>query len=345
MIKIYTNKSYLITENKNLIFPLFHEMIAVENTPIQKSYCFVKTIEESDILILPLDINHFHQTRQTEIIKLFKNYALRYKKKLWIYSSGDTGVTIKEDYIFVFKMADFKSHQNKQSVIMPVFIDDPLLTIYNDSLSFVSKSEKPIIGYVGHAKAGIKKWIITILIYLKENYLIAKGTIYSDYYRLYFSSHKRLKYLKIIQSSKQIVSKFIFRDKYRAGVKTAEDRIKTTIEFFDNIKNTQYTFCMRGGGNFSVRFYETLAMGRIPLFIDTDCVLPLENIVDWKEYCIIIDYKNINEVNRKLINFHNSITGEELLNWQKKNRLIWENYLTRANYFLHIHDLFRSQKL
>lgn len=345
MIKIYTDKSYLIQENKNLIFPLFNVMITTENTPIHNSYCFVNTIEECDVLILPLDINFFFQTKQAEIFKNFRNYALMHDKKLWVYSSGDTGITIKDNFIFVFKMADFRSHQNTQTVIMPVFIDDPLLSIYSNSLTVVSKTPKPIIGYVGHAKSGFKKWIITILIYLKENYLIAKGTIYSDYYRLYFSSHKRLKYLKIIQSSSQIVSKFIFRDKYRAGVKTIEDRTKTTLEFFDNIKNSQYTFCMRGGGNFSVRFYETLAMGRIPLFIDTDCILPLENIVDWKEYCIIVDHRNINEVNERLISFHNSISDEELIKWQEKNRIIWEKYLTRANYFLHIHDLFINKKL
>jgi hypothetical protein len=345
MIKIYTNHEFLTSENENYFFPLLAELVLVENSIIHSKYCFTDEISECDLLILPLAINHFLDKGNTNVIKFFKECSKKFNKALWVYSSGDLGLTLNEGNIFVFRMADFKSSASKWSVIMPVFINDPYSSVYKSAINYLPMTEKPMIGYVGHAKGGFKKFLTSTLVYLKENFDIFRKKYHSDYCRFYLSSHVRLNYLKIIQSSNAILSNFIFRDKYRAGVKTKEDRIQTTLEFFDNIRNNQYTFCMRGGGNFSVRFYETLAMGRVPLFVDTDCVLPLEQIINWKDYCVVVKDKNIKQVNKKLVDFHNSLANEEFVNLQKKNRLVWENFLTRANYFFHIHDLFIEQKL
>ena len=345
MLKIYTNHDFLTPANKNFIFPLLAELIFVDDSKVNEKYCFTNEISSCDILILPLAINHFLDNKLKHIVDFFKDNAKKHHKILWIYSSGDLGLTLKEDNIYCFRMADFKSRASKCSVIMPVFINDPYQTVYKEEIDYLSKTLKPMVGYVGHAKGGLKKLITSTLVFLRENFDILIGKYASDYCRFYLSSHVRLHYLKIIQSSSEIVSNFIFRDKYRAGVKTEAERNKTTLEFFDNIKNNQYTFCMRGGGNFSVRFYETLAMGRIPLFINTDCILPLDKIINWGDYCLIIDDKNIDSINSKLIKFHRTISNETLINLQKENRLVWENYLTRANYFLHIHDLFIEQKL
>lgn len=346
MIKIYTKSEFLTKENRNLFFPLLDEMIFVENSIVYNNYCFVDKIEDCDVLILPLAINYFLEKGNHKIVDFFKNQSKKHQKKLWVYSSGDLGLTLKIENVFVFRMADFKSKNNRSTVIMPVFIDDPYKTIYDKkTISYQSKTEKPIVGYVGHAKGGFVKLITSILVFLKENFDIFRKKIVSDYCKFYLSSQVRLKYLKIIQNSKKVVSNFIFRDKYRAGVKNQAQKIKTTQEFFDNIKDSQYVFCMRGGGNFSVRLYETLAMGRIPLFVNTDCMLPLSKIVDWSNYCVIVDDSEIYQINQKLLDFHSSKNVQQLISFQEKNRLFWEEYLKRAKYFGHIHDLFLDEKL
>ena len=72
-----------------------------------------------------------------------------------------------------------------------------------------------------------------------------------------------------------LTTNYILRSKYRAGVSREKDPFHPSrLEFVNNILGSDYTVCMRGGGNFSVRFYETLSLGRIPVFIDTDCLLP-----------------------------------------------------------------------
>jgi hypothetical protein len=91
---------------------------------------------------------------------------------------------------------------------------------------------------------------------------------------------------------------------------------------------------MRGGGNFSVRFFETLAMGRIPILINTDCRLPFHQIIDWKSHCLIVNENEVKDLSQKILEFHNQFTNKELIKMQQSNRLLWEKYFTKEGFFL-----------
>ena len=99
-------------------------------------------------------------------------------------------------------------------------------------------------------------------------------------------------------------------------------------EFYKNIENTDYTLCIRGTGNFSARFYETLALGRIPIFINTDCMLPFNDVIDWKKHVIWIEQREISEIATKIRNFHNGLTQDSFISLQIKNRKLWEEYFS-----------------
>lgn len=344
MIKIFTDHNYLIDSNKRSFFPLFDELL-IEDSILKEKYVFVDIIDDCEVIILPLSIDYLLENKNKKLVNQFMQYSKESNKPLWVFSSGDIGLTIRKENVYVFRVADFESERYKNSIIMPAFIDDPYLTIYHSEVTYLNKNSSPIVGYVGHAKGGFIKYIKLFLIYLKYNCDVFTNKIYSDYFKLYSSSHIRIKYLKILQKSKEITTNFIFRDKYRAGVKTEADKIRTTLEFFDNIKKSHYTFCIRGGGNFSVRLYETLAMGRIPVQVDTDCSLPLNDFVDWNKHCLIINEKDINQIGSKINHFNSNLSELEFLERQKSNRFFWQNYLTRINFFSIIHDLFLSKKL
>ena len=112
------------------------------------------------------------------------------------------------------------------------------------------------------------------------------------------------------------------------------------MAFYKNIQSNPYTFCLRGAGNFSIRFFETLAMGRIPVIIDTDNRLPLHTIINWNRHCV---FTNGDDFVTDLINFHKCISPLEFKMIQKNNRALWENYLTRENYFIQIHSIIQNE--
>ena len=66
--------------------------------------------------------------------------------------------------------------------------------------------------------------------------------------------------------------------------------------FVRNMKQSDYVLCARGAGNFSIRFYETLALGRIPLYIDTNAPLPFEDSIDWDRYLVRVPIRKKNKI-------------------------------------------------
>lgn len=147
------------------------------------------------------------------------------------------------------------------------------------------------------------------------------------------------------QLSNQIYSDFIIRkswgniDKLLNGVIMSEKKTpseRSQIEYYKNIESNLYTLCICGGGNFSFRLAETFMMGRIPVLIDTDCLLPFENQIPYKKNTVYVtkensnNFKNIDEL---IQNYHNSHTEDELLRIQYENRQIWLNYFKLDNAF------------
>ena len=108
------------------------------------------------------------------------------------------------------------------------------------------------------------------------------------------------------------------------------------MEFYQNLERNLFTFCLRGSGNFSVRFYETLMMGRIPVLIDTDVRLPYHNNINWNKHCVIASTQNYME---QLVSFFEKHSNEDLIEIQKENRKLALEQLNRQNYFISITQL------
>ena len=109
-------------------------------------------------------------------------------------------------------------------------------------------------------------------------------------------------------------------------------------EFEDNMNRNLFTLCYRGRGNFSVRFYETLMRGRIPIQINSFSLFPYEDEIDYSEIGIFIEEEDLYTTNIEKIvkDYYNSKSADELLQIQKNNRRIYEEYFHPDVYFSQI---------
>ncbi len=262
MLKLYTDITLLNEKNRSQVFPLLFDLYYLKNNYLNQFYSLAEKPEIADIIILPLDYGYMQRCYKNEI-KPFLNKAKELRKTIWIYSGGDFGISLNDESIYNFRLGGFRSKFNDRTVILPSFISDPYSTYIKESFIPLEKEKDLSIGFVGHAKSGVLKFIKEYVGYLEISLKRFFKIEYADYQSFYPSSIKHFKYLKILQSSKELKSNFILRNRYRAGVKSQVDKEQTTKEFYSNIYQNPYTFCMRGIGNFSVRFYETLAVGRI----------------------------------------------------------------------------------
>lgn len=332
MPKLFTNKRYLTEANRSRVFPLLFDLVFIKNPELCNLYKIVDQIDECDFCVLPLDYGFMVKNEANELSKFVKEASIA-DKKIWFYSAGDYGFTNYIPNSYTFRLGGFDSLMDETNMIMPSFISDPYDTFLRTKFQPLKKEVNPSIGFVGHAQTGWIKWTKELSFYM--NYRIKRllFIIHADKQRFYPSSIIRAKLLNEFNQNKNINTDFIFRTKYRAGVKNHEDRKKSSIEFYLNMFNNPYVFCMRGTGNFSVRFYETLAMGRIPVLIDTDCRLPLDNQIIWKNHCVRIQKKSKLSISEQLLIFHKSISEDEFIKFQIRNRNLWLNKLQRKTYF------------
>lgn len=338
MLKLFTDKAFLTQTFRRHVFPLLFDLVFLENQSIISKYQLVDSVNDCDIIVFPIDYAQFlkHISALGKLQKLSKEY----NKPLWIYSAGDYGFTNYIPNSYTFRLGGFKSKLNGNTFIMPSFINDPYLHNIARVFSPLEKEEQPTIGFVGHADSGLMKFVKECINYWKYFVKLRTHQITADFQSFYPSSIKRARYLSVLRRSKLLKTNFVLKNQYRGGVKNESEKQESAMVFYDNIFNNAYTFCSRGVGNFSVRFYETLAVGRIPILLNTDCKLPLDNIIKWSDHCIILDEKSKLSIEGQILKFHNSksCTSFELV--QKSNRILWETHLTRHAYFLKIHEIF-----
>jgi hypothetical protein len=292
----------------------------------------VDCIDDADIVLVPISIQYlFLNEKKRAFLRISKEVKNKSKKML-VFSAGDFGKTLLDSHIIQVRLGGFKSKMNKYTYIMPPFIDDPYLTLKRD-FEFISKKDKPEIGFVGHSNGSYKKLTKEFVLFIKYNLECIFGGNQTDLQKFYPSSKIRHNFLETLEKASNIYSNFIYRKQYRAGAVNPIDKKATSLEFYDNMYNNLYTFCLRGTGNFSVRFYETLAMGRIPVLINTDCKLPLESVINWNKHALIVDENDVNRLPEILLQFHKSHTKEELKIIQDINRKLWEKQLQKRTYF------------
>lgn len=134
-------------------------------------------------------------------------------------------------------------------------------------------------------------------------------------------------------SDSGLKTNFILRDSY---IFNLQDNHKK--EFEDNMNGNLFTLCYRGRGNFSVRFYETLMRGRIPIQINSSSIFPYEDEIDYSDVGIFIEEEDLKTTNiEKLVkDYYYSKSADELLQIQKNNRRIYEEYFHPDVYFSQI---------
>lgn len=134
----------------------------------------------------------------------------------------------------------------------------------------------------------------------------------------------RQKWLDYLTNISEIETNFIIRDSYIHNLKSNQIN-----DFETNMNDNLFIFCYRGAGNYSVRFYETIMRGRIPIVIKTDNVFPFEDIIDYNKVGIFIEENEINDTNTLkdvILNYYNSKTADELICVQNYNREIYLNF-------------------
>jgi len=227
---------------------------------------------------------------------------------------------------------------------MPAWSEDFVKKYLDSQFPLKHKSDKPVVGFCGYSGPISKPSL-----YREVKQLLFRGLQILGFYPLQkqHGAALRNKALQILSNNSLVKTNFVLRDQFWGGAVSQDGENfdlmqKFRKEYVQNIIESDYILCARGAGNFSYRLYETLCCGRIPIFIDTDCVLPYDFELDWKKFCIWIDIRELSSIAEEVATFHNKLSPQDFEDLQHECRRIWEQWLSPEGFFANFYRHFQK---
>ena len=332
---IYYPKQHYDSSEKGQLFPLIGFLEKKDEGKWKTYFRIVNTFAEAEIVILPMSWNYYHAKNKINDVINFITQVNGFGKKVYTYNAGDNGVKVPEELnIMVFRICGYTSQRTPQENIIPFFLTDPLQVVFDRKILFNRDfSNRPTVGFCGQVNSSKLNAVKEASKVIIKNILYYLGVKNDLPQKIQSTSFNRSKVLSYIENVNTIKSNFIRREKYRAGASTQAARQKTTLEYYQNMIDSDYIICIRGAGNFSVRLYETLAMGRIPVFINTDCILPMDDVLPWKEHMVWVEYDELDKLEALILAHYSSMNDEELNDLFLKNRKMWLIHMGMLDFF------------
>jgi hypothetical protein len=96
--------------------------------------------------------------------------------------------------------------------------------------------------------------------------------------------------------------------------------------YLEVMRQSITALCPRGTGQNSIRFFESMCMGKIPVLISDHCVLPLEGEIDWGSLLFRIAESEVESAGEILLEWFEGQDERTLLDRSVRNRLTWERW-------------------
>lgn len=228
----------------------------------------------------------------------------------------------------VYRYSIFKQRPHERT--LPVPIVDPIEDLGLPDVEVLPKEATPRVGFCGYignrrSRAGMRLGGLVVRgLRQKVDGLDVRASA---------TSHLR--------RHPGVETRFLLREKYLGAATLAAFDEKHALaeqrrEYLQNLLDCPYNLCLRGKGNHSVRLYEVLAAGRIPLFLNTRCVLPFEKEIDWRQLMVWVEDHDRPQIGDALVRFHEQITDEAFRDRQRQCRELWEQRLRPLPFFRHV---------
>jgi len=91
------------------------------------------------------------------------------------------------------------------------------------------------------------------------------------------------------------------------------------------------------------RFYETMSLGRVPVYIEDKRALPREDVIDYDRCCVFVKECDVPRIDVILNDWLNAHTDAEILSMGAYGREMWKTYLDRARWGQKIESIVRKK--
>ncbi|MFA6006400.1 MAG: exostosin family protein [Candidatus Paceibacterota bacterium] len=342
MIKIYYDKTQQGVSLTHLLYPnfkiqhragksLFSDGIFKQFT--EPVVAITGRPEDADFILLP---HNYGQIKDNQ--ELFSHYvdlAKLQHKRLIIFAYGDIDYDIDIPEAIIFKNALYRFKKKRNEIKLPLFVED---LGARWGIDYQAKAHtKPSVGFCGWAEYASLRQRARAMLYHQFINVQKSLTHTPELETLKQGIYFRKKILHRLEQSTLIESKFIRRSAFflhKNTITVAADAGRQ--EFVANIKQSNFSLAVRGDMNDSARLYEIMSLGRIPVLLDTETVLPFEGTLDYSKCLVRIPYPEIMDSPEIISKFYREQTSNSLIAMQKEARRVFEKQLRVDAYFISI---------
>jgi hypothetical protein len=258
-----------------------------------------------------------------------------------LFFSHDSDDAVPLGNSFVFRTSMLRMSRRPNEYAMPFWMPDEVEALFGGELPLREKAARPVVGFCGYNP-------LKPASHTKFKRVLGRvpgASRVAPYLGVRLANdhpfRTRAEALEAVSRSRAVRANFILRDAwfngaFEGGRLNRELMDESRREYVKNMFASDYVLCTRGSGNYSIRFYETLSSGRIPVFVNTDCVLPFEEWIDWKQYCVWIEEHDISRIPDRVAEFHESLSPAEFRDRQRACRRLWEEWLSPYGFFRNI---------
>ena len=303
----------------------------------------------ADVVVLTMKWQYYVENDLARLALRALEVARAARKPFVVFCEGDFTANFPAvgDDIHVFECAGYQSRRKHRIHGIPPFFEDPLPAACGGQVRMRDKHALPQVGFCGQAGSSRARHVARA----------ARVQLRKAQWRLHRLAWEptpfehtwfRQRVLDTFANSAAVATNYVLRTQYRAGIANAQTKNdlaeQSRREFVENVLGTDYTLCVRGGGNFSLRFYEALALGRIPILIDTDCAIPFSDLIDWRRFIPWVDAHDLHEAPQIVADFHARFSNEEFRAHQLACRQLWVDRLSPDGFFGHFHEHFEPRR-
>lgn len=141
--------------------------------------------------------------------------------------------------------------------------------------------------------------------------------VYDISFQGYFSNDIRKKMEKAVKNMNSVVINVRYWFQKYMGYETTE----MERNYYGLIEMSKFILCPKGYGTNSIRFFEAMSHGRIPVLISDNTKLPLENEIDYNSFIVRVAEKEIQDLPEII-----ERNKFDLKNKSIKARQIWDQY-------------------
>ena len=284
----------------------------VEQAP---EYWTAAELGDADIIVHP---HHYIAGERTE-----RTAELARKAGLpcLFFRQNDSHEPAEPSYGQVYRTSIMADERTPVEHGMPDFCDDPLRD-RDGRPAPLERPDKPTIGFCGFVGSPLRRFAYRWV----GEYDKVAGLIIRELAMRAFEGNERV-------HSAFIRRKSFWNGAVMRGSINESARAASRRDFVENLFNNAYNLCARGKGNFSTRFYEVLAAGRIPVFINTSCVLPFEDEIDYRKHCVWIEEPDLPRAGEIVADFHAALDEDAFRQMQLDNRALWERWFEPTSFY------------